>query len=284
MEENYLMKLLKFFLTLAALYLLYRTGFLYGLAGTIGIIAYLTYKRRNRICAMIGRISYAKGDMDKAIKWYRKAASMQGASPDTIISYCYLLLKNGQTDEPERILDDFMRRLSISEEKKMLAKSVKALITWKRGNLDEAISMLEEIIEKLETSNIYGSLGYLLILKGDLDKALEFNLKAYDYNNSHDVILDNLGQTYYLRGEYDKSLEIYQKLMSKDPKPSFPEAYYNYGLLLLATGKREEALEKMKQSLNYKISFLSTIDEDRIRKKIDEIEQETGKMEVPDEQ
>jgi tetratricopeptide (TPR) repeat protein len=284
MQENIFSKLLKFILPLAALYFLYRFGFLYGLAGTVGFIVYLVYKRKIGIYATIGKLSYAKGDMDKAIKWYRKAASMQGASPDIIISYCYLLLKKGQTDESERILDDFMRRLSISEDKRNLAKSIKALITWKKGNLDQAIEMLEEVIKNLETSNIYGSLGYLLILKGDLDRALEFNLKAYEYNNSHDVILDNLGQTYYLRGEYEKSVEIYEKLMGKNPKPTFPEAYYNYGLLLLATGKREEALEKMKQALNYNISFLSTIDKDEIRKKINEIEGETTSMEVTDEQ
>ena len=155
MQENIFSKLLKFILPLAALYFLYRFGFLYGLAGTVGFIVYLVYKRKIGIYASIGKLSYAKGDMDKAIKWYRKAASMQGASPDIIISYCYLLLKKGQTDESERILDDFMRRLSISEDKRNLAKSIKALITWKKGNLDQAIEMLEEVIKNLETRPIF---------------------------------------------------------------------------------------------------------------------------------
>ena len=88
-------KLLKFVLPLVA-FTSWQVRFLYGLAGTVGFIAYLAYKRKIGIYASIGKINYAKGDMDKAIKWYRKAASMQGASPDIIISYCYLLLKRGR--------------------------------------------------------------------------------------------------------------------------------------------------------------------------------------------
>ncbi len=264
-------KILKFILPLAALFLLFRQSFLFGLVGTLALIVYLTYKNKLSFYAFLGKFSYSRGNMDNAIKWYGRAASDPGSSPDSIISYAYLLLKTGQVDNAEQILDSYLARLTASKEKKMLARSIKALITWKRGNLDKAIETLEEVLENIETSNIYGSMGFLLIEKGNLDRALEFNLKAYDYNDSHDVILDNLGQTYYLRSEYEKSLEIYDKLMKKEPKPAFPEAYFNYGLLLLSMGKKEEAVEKMKQALDYRITFLSTITAEDIRRKIDEL-------------
>ena len=163
---------------------------------------------------------------------------------------------------------------SIPENEKMLAKSIKALVTWKKGNLDEAIEMLEDVITKFETSNIYGSLGYMYILKGDMDKALEFNLKAYGYNDDHDVILDNLGQTYYLMGYLEKAKDIYEKLINKKIKPTFPEVYYNYGLLLHKMDEKEDALENFNKALNYKTTFLSTISKEEIINRINEIKGE----------
>ena len=68
--------------------------------------------------------------------------------------------------------------------------------------------MLEEIIKTYETTTVYGSLGYLLILKGNLENALQFNLKAYEYNPSDKIIQDNLGQNYYLLGQYEKAKDI----------------------------------------------------------------------------
>lgn len=152
----------------------------------------------------------------------------------------------------------------------MVLKSNMALVQWKKGNLDEAINTLEEVIKKYETSNIYGSLGYMLIQKGDLDKALEFNLKASEYNSSNAIIMDNLGQTYYLRGNYDKATEIYENIM--ETNPTFPDAYYNYALVLKARKEYSKAIEIAKKALNYQLSFLSTITRQQIDSLISELE------------
>ena len=48
-----------------------------------------------------------------------------------------------------------------------------------------------------------------------------------------------------LLGEYDKAKEIYEKLLAK--APTFPEPYYNYGLLQEKLGNKDEALESMKR-------------------------------------
>ena len=147
-------------------------------------------------------------------------------------------------------------------------KSILALVLWKKGELDAATDMLTEVMQTYKTTSVYGSLGYLLILKGDLDKALQFNLEAYDYNASDKVIQDNLGQNYYLLGMYDKSREIYEALMEKSP--TFPEAWFNYGLLLEKLGEPERALESMKKALEYKFSYLCCISREDIEAKIQE--------------
>ncbi len=269
MKKGIWVNVLVFIVFVVLTVVLFKTNVFFGLIFLLAIIILLLFTKRAAVLAFIGRTNYFKGNIEQGLAWFEKAYKTGVAKPKTIISYAYLLLKSGNIEDSERILENLLRsRLETDE--RMLAKSNKALVEWKKGNLDNAIETLEEVISDFETTNIYGSLGYMLIQKGDLDKALEFNLKAYDYNSLNTVILDNLGQTYYLRQEYDKAAEIYKNLLKEEP--SFPEAYYNYGLVLKAQNENEKALEMAKKALNYKISFLSTIKKENIDSLIAELE------------
>ena len=226
-------------------------------------------KMIEKLYSFLGTANYSRGNMENAIKWFGKACRSRHCAPRTKTSYAYLLLKTGSIERAEKTLTDLLNT-GLQQDDEMHAKSNLALVFWKKGNLDKAVAMLEEVIDNYENSTVYGSLGYLLILKGDLDRALDFNLKAYEYNSSNTVILDNLGQTYYLKGDYDKALEIYENLMQK--KPSFPEAYYSYGLVLRAKGNTQKAVEFMKKALNYRLSFLSTVTREEMESTIEEME------------
>jgi len=239
-----------------------------GLVCLIAYILLICYTSRSIFYKLVANINYGKGDMDKTLHWYSKAYKADKSKAATAITYAYLLLKNGNIDESEKVFKHIFK-LNLGQDEKMLAKSNYALLIWKKGDLDAAVNLLEEVTESYKTTATYGSLGYLLILKGDLDRALEFNLEAYDYNNTNPIILDNLGQTYYLRGEQDKAVEIYEKLMPSNP--SFPSAYYNYGLVLLKNGEYEKALENMEKALNFIFSPLSAIQKSDIEAKIEEI-------------
>lgn len=226
------------------------------------------YRLRGTIYTIIGNWTYSKGNIDNAIRWFKKAYNIKNRKPNTVVSYAYLLLKSGDTEESEKILTSLINT-NIGNDNKMLAKSNLALVLWKKDRLDDAIAMLEEVLESYKTSTVYGSLGYLYIAKGDLDKALAFNQEAYEYNSYNKIILDNLGQTYYLRGEYDKAEEIYDKLMLTNP--TFPEAYYNHALLLDKTGKTEKAVESLNKALTFKTTFLSTVTGEEIEEKIKDL-------------
>ncbi len=104
----------------------------------------------------------------------------------------------------------------------------------------------------------------MYIEKGNLQKAFEFNLKAHEYNSEHPVITDNLAHTYFLIGEIEKSLNLYEKLFNSGSKPAFAEAYYNYALTLEASGRSEEAYAIVKNALDYKLSYLSTISPEQL--------------------
>jgi tetratricopeptide (TPR) repeat protein len=259
--------LIKLVLPLVVIVLAWRFNIWLGIAALLLYIAIQLYLSRPMLFNLIGSRKYSLGQTEDALNWFKKAYDTRRASPRIIVSYGYLLLKSAQLEKAEEVLQQVLKS-KIEPGDINYAKSIFALVLWKKGELDAATDMLLEVIQTYKTTSVYGSLGYLLILKGDLEKALQFNLEAYDYNSSDNIILDNLGQNYYMLGMYDKSKEIYEVLIKKEP--AFPEPYFNYGLLLEKLGEPEKAMESMKKALEYKFSYLSSIRKEDVEAKIQE--------------
>jgi len=214
--------------------------------------------------------AHASGDNEGVINWLERAYKSGAAKPNVVTTYGYILLKNGRLDDAMKVFEEQMKSPKISNNDLYNVQSNYALGLWKQGKLDEAIALLEKVIDKYKNTNIYGSLGYLYNLKGDLEKALKFNLEAFDYNSTGAVIVDNLGQTYYLMGDQEKALETFNKLMELNPK--FPEAYYDYALALEKQGDIEKAIEMLKKAQEFKINYLSAIAKDDIDEKLAELQ------------
>ena len=230
-------------------------------------------KFKSSIYVIKANSAYQKGNTQEAINWLGKSYKTGSAKPGIVITYGFLLLKEGHLDESLKIFKEQINSTSKIKDNDLYSlKSNYALALWKNGELDRAIALYEAIFPNYKNTNVYGSLGYFYILKGNLEKALEFNQEAMEYNNTGAVILDNLGQTYFMMGEYQKADEIFKKLMALSPK--FPEAYYDYALVLEKLGDKERCLENLKNSLNYKPNFLSGITVEQIEEKLKQIETE----------
>ncbi|HEX2925526.1 MAG TPA: tetratricopeptide repeat protein [Ruminiclostridium sp.] len=214
--------------------------------------------------------AYQKGNTQEALTLLEKAYKTGSAKASIVTTYGYLLLKSGHLDESLKIFEEQLNSSKIADNDLYSLKANYALALWKQGNLDSAISIYEEIFPNFKNTNVYGSLGYLYILKGDLEKALKFNLEAFDYNSTGAVILDNLGQNYFLMGDLEKADEVFKKLMSLNPK--FPEAYYDYALVLEKLGQKELCVENLKNALKYKPNYLSGVTVEQIQEKLDIIE------------
>ncbi|NTV90397.1 MAG: tetratricopeptide repeat protein [Clostridiales bacterium] len=257
----------KFILPVAAIVLLSSYNFIAGLVGVALYIVFLLFINRASFYTYIGRIKYADNKLSEALAWYERAYATGKTKPKTSGSYAYLLLKNGMLDKAEKILNGLMN-LKLQKDEVLYIKSNLALVLWKKGDLDAAIAMLEDILPDFRNSTIYGSLGTLVILKGEMEKAIAINAEAYEFNSSNTIIMDNLANAYYLNGQYRESEDIYDKLMEKNP--TFPEAYYNYGLLLLSTGRAKKAVEMFTKADGFVISYLGTVSKEEIAEKLKE--------------
>lgn len=209
------------------------------------IITFLVFNR-GLAYQKIALWKYQKGDIEGALANMKKAVSANPENAKIHESYASLLVNAGQYQEAALQIDEALSHTKKESDKNSMAIT-KSKILWKQGKVDEAIDSLTELIKTFENTNIYSTLGFLYVAKGDYEKAIDFNLKAKDFSSDDPVILDNLGASYYLSGDYDNAYKIYQEVMKL--KPSFPEAFYNYAKVLEHRGDLDNALYMVRNAL-----------------------------------
>ncbi|MDP4178882.1 MAG: tetratricopeptide repeat protein [Bacillota bacterium] len=262
--------LLKVVIAAAALVIAHFISNWLMLALIILLIAFLIYSKRDYYYYSKAIKCYSKRDFSESIKWLEKAYSLKKCSKKIKMLYGFLLLRDRQLDKAEEVITPLLNE-NINNDERLKLKSYLALIIWQRGNLDEAILRFEEILKGFKTTIIYSNLGYLLLIKGDIERAYDVNLEAYEFNDLDFGVMDNLGCTYYYREEYEKAKGIYEKLIPKNPQ--FPDAYYNYALVSLSLGDKEKALDLMNKALDYTTNKLSVLTKEKVEEKIKEIEE-----------
>ncbi|SHE35837.1 tetratricopeptide repeat protein [Clostridium fallax] len=210
---------------------------------------------------------YNEGNIKESFEIYDKL--IKGNKDDGLkLTYSFLLLKEEQIEKSKEILNS-VNTSKLKDHEKITYGNVKAVIFVKEGQIKDAIEILEETYNKYKNTIIYQNLGYFYILDEDYDKALKFNLEAYDYSKDDRGIIDNLALSYYYKGDLEKSQELYEKLMPL--KPTYPEAYYNYGIVLKKLGKIEEAKEKFKEALECKFTYITFISKEDVEKELEEL-------------
>ncbi len=234
----------------------------------LAAIVYLIVKRSD-IIAGAARIVYARGKTEKAMKMYDFAYKIGKMKFNPNLNYAYLTLKNGDIEKADKLFN-MLRMTPLKPQEKMQLKASHALVFWKKGEVSEAIEMLEEVIEKVPTTATYGSLGYMYIYSGQYQKALDFNLKAYDYNSSDIIITENVALIYFKLGEMDKAKEYYDKLIAMNPP--FPDCLYEYGQFLIKCGDTQRGIEYYKKALDCNFSFLSVIKRTDIIRELEQLE------------
>lgn len=234
------------------------------------VLIFLVVRRANLV-AFFGKIKFSKGDNDGALKIFNIANKIGNLNTANLMLYGYVLLRSGKTDEAEV---QFRRLLPITKREspeRHKLQNMLALTYWKQGHLDEAIEELEEAVNAgYKTTQIYQNLGILYNLSDNHEKALKFNLEAYDYNDDDNIIMDNLADAYAINGDLEKSAEVYEKLMKRDPEPRFPEAYYGYGRVLIKLGQREKGIDMIEKSLTKSFSYMSIKTRDEVEKMLEE--------------
>lgn len=247
---------------------------LFGIVLSIYLAVFIYIKLENIRLIQTGYFD-KKGEFQKALKPAYMAYKMKHSSIDTANIFIYMLLKAGKYEKALEITDKNRNR-HMTEDQFIAFSSNEALALWKVGKIEDSIALFDKITQKFESTNIYVSFGTVLTYSNDLNKALELNKKAYQYNSSSKGIKDNLAYTYFLIGDTDRAKRMYDELL--DEPLNFPEAYYNAAIVSNSQGQYDEAVRLMKQALSKQFNGLTAVTREEISSKIDYLNRGQGGM------
>lgn len=218
-----------------------------------------------------GNKAYAAGDDEASCMWYKKAYDTGRTKVETKTSYAYILMRTGNADEAEKVLDTIIRVRGLDPKKKNLAKQQRCMVYYRQGRLDEALEEAYELYNNgYKTSNLYSMLGYFKQLNNaPLDETLQICEEAYEYDDENRDILDNLSVCYYKLGRYEDAERISDKLLQKNTE--FVEGCYHGAQIALKTGNKDKARKCIEMLQNCKRSGMTTVTEEEIKKITDEV-------------
>jgi len=128
--------------------------------------------------------------------------------------------------------------------------SLKLAETYRgEGRLAEAINIYENLVAEGDKSGeLLDNLGICYSLAGDLPKATEILVQAYQQSPDDAKICHNLGSVYYKKKEYKESLMWLEKAKEKGSENY--QTFIYHGLALWQLGRYEKAIETTKPILD----------------------------------
>jgi tetratricopeptide (TPR) repeat protein len=262
------------FIITALILISFRINKMLGLGLILAGLLYLLYQLRPLLYLNKANKKYFNNEIPEALTLYEKAYNLRQSTPRTKVIYAYILLKQGEVDKADKILSKLMDSQLNPRDKADVVMNY-SLVLWKTDRLSDAIELLEKLYNNGFKNTIsYQSLGFFYILEGNLQKALNFNLEAYDYNNADLSIMDNLALTYYFLDRNDDAIELYSRIV--ETNPTFVTPYYYFGLCLAKKEKYEEALEMLKRALRCNFTYLSYVKKDQVEAEIAKLENQAA--------
>lgn len=206
-----------------------------------------------------GQISEAKRFFSESMKLYNEAYDSGFRSSNFMQSYAILLMREGEIEKARNVFLEVQNIKGLSKDDWYNLRVNFSICQWKMGQLDKAIETVGHAAREKMGSLVYNTLGMYLVDKaretGETEEALEFNMKAMDYDDDDGATLDNVGQLYMVMAEIEKSKGDLEKaaeytakarsLMEKahENKPRQITTIYYLASLMLDAGEIEEARE-----------------------------------------
>jgi tetratricopeptide (TPR) repeat protein len=234
---------------------------------------YILWSSRSSIFSQLAIRKYRQGDRDGALTWFSKAAANSSAGGTVLLSYALVLLKAGDYDNAESQIERAAEQ-ELAEYNKNVHAAMRGLLEWKRGNAKQAVMDLQSLADEFRNTTLFGALGSLFIAEGMMERALTFNLEAYEFDPYDSIIADNLVRTRYLRGEIEEAEEILDALI--DRAPMIPEPFLNKALIHESREEWDDAWQMAHSARQCTYSYLSYFSPEEIEEICERIETEAS--------
>lgn len=207
-------------------------------------------------------------DMEaRAMEGYEKALAKGMSNPGFLMAYAVLLLRTGKFERAMEIVrkTEKLPGLSVDQKRRLMVNY--SICQWKLGELDHAIGAMRELMKNYKNSTVYGSLGYMLIEKGDktgdYSEAQKFNAEALDYDDEDAVVLDNVGQYYQRMGDIEKARGYFEKAL--EIRPVQVDSMYYLARIKQQQGDIEGAKQLIDKAMSIHFSALATVNMDMLK-------------------
>ena len=208
-----------------------------------------------------GEFVKAKEKHDLALELYKQAYDAGVRDLNISMAYAVLLMRYDRCELAKTILLECEKTPKLSEKDRKQLYINYSVCQWRLGNIDRAIELMETAASNGTTALIYTTLGYYYIERGkqtgDFSQAIEYNQKAYEYDEEDGGILDNLGQLYYFMGDHNKAYEYFAR--AYDAKPTQAATLFYIAKINVERGNYEKAKAFIEKCLTGNFSALCTI-------------------------
>jgi tetratricopeptide (TPR) repeat protein len=209
----------------------------------------------------------------EALAAYEKAVAAGDQNPRHMMAYGVLLMRTRQYEKAKAAMLKVEKMPGLGQDIKRQLRLNYAVCVWKMGQLDRAIELMKQTSAGSENSMIFGSLGYMLIEKaretGDFTEAVEFNQKAYEYDEDDAVVLDNMGQLNLAMGKREEALGFFER--AHERKPTQVDTLYYLAKLYAEDGETAAATKMLERALSQTYSALCTTTREQAQALLDEI-------------
>lgn len=235
-----------------------------------GYWIYLIVAHRDFLCGFMGQLGVSNNHPNKAISWYRTAAKVTNAKAKYIRNYVYCEIKYGDIEEAEERLNKILEKREKSKPfkgKELLdIQMVRALLQWKKGEVDKAIEILEVPFAEDKSTTLYTTMAYMKTIKGDINESLKFSKEAYDKFENDILVKSIYAINLYKAGRKEEAGDIFGVLA--EGIYNIPDTLYFYASLLMERGEEEEAIIVLKKAMKLLKQTIITIVEPEAYEKL----------------
>ena len=196
----------------------------------------------------------------QALAAYARAEAAGDENPRHLMAYGVLLMRTCEYEKARAVMLKTEKLPGLTPDVKRQLRLNYAVCLWKLGQIDRAIELIKQASGDSMNSMVYGSLGYMLIEKakqtGDYEEAVQFNQKAYEYDDEDAVVLDNLGQLHLAMGNREEAFDYFKR--AHERKPSQVDTLYYLAKLYSEDGETPTAVKMLERALALPYSALCT--------------------------
>ena len=192
----------------------------------------------------LGRILTSRGELDEAGKHLRRALELGLQTAGMYRDIAIWLVRMGKTDEAIAM---FQRALSIDSYDANVLNNLGILLA-RRGSLNEAIPLFQRAIEiRSQDAGIHQNLAYAYLGKGDANGAINFFRRAVELNPNDAETSNSLAMVLIERNQLKEATRYLRRVL--ELKPQDVPAHHNLAIALANQGEYDEARQLFEKAL-----------------------------------